>query len=63
MSKGCDGILSSLTDKMDKETIDKLPDTINTDWVVDKAYNLKNKDTNVFGGWQSFDEEQQFQFA
>ena len=28
MSKGCDGILSSLTDKMDKETIDKLPDTI-----------------------------------
>ena len=41
----------------------KLPDTINTDWVVDKAYNLKNKDTNVFGGWQSFDEEQQFQFA
>ena len=28
MSKGCDGILSSLTDKMDKETINKLPDTI-----------------------------------
>ena len=28
MSKGCDGILSSLTDKMDKQTIDKLPDTI-----------------------------------
>ena len=28
MSKGCDGILTSLTDKMDKETIDKLPDTI-----------------------------------
>ena len=28
MSQGCDGILSSLTDKMDKETIDKLPDTI-----------------------------------
>ena len=28
MSKGCDGILSSLTDKMDKKTIDKLPDTI-----------------------------------
>jgi len=27
-SKGCDGILTSLTDKMDKETIDKLPDTI-----------------------------------
>ena len=28
MSEGCDGILTSLTDKMDKETIDKLPDTI-----------------------------------
>ena len=28
MSKDCDGILTSLTDKMDKETIDKLPDTI-----------------------------------
>ena len=28
MSKGCDGILTSLTDKMDKETIVKLPDTI-----------------------------------
>ena len=28
MSNGCDGILSSLTDKMDKQTIDKLPDTI-----------------------------------
>ena len=28
MSKGCDGILSSLTDKMDKNTIDKLPDSI-----------------------------------
>ncbi len=41
----------------------KLPDTIDTDWVVDNAYKLKNKDTNVFGGWQSFDEEQQFQFA
>jgi glyoxylate reductase len=28
MSKGCDGILSSLTDKLDQETINKLPDTI-----------------------------------
>ena len=28
MSNGCDGILSSLTDRMDKRTIDKLPDTI-----------------------------------
>ncbi len=28
MSKGCDGILSSLTEKMDKETIEKLPDSI-----------------------------------
>ena len=28
MSQSCDGILSSLTDKMDKETIDKLPDTV-----------------------------------
>ena len=28
MSKGCDGILSSLTDKMDKQTINKLPDSI-----------------------------------
>ena len=28
MSKGCDGILSSLTDKMDQETINQLPDTV-----------------------------------
>ena len=28
MSQGCDGVLTSLTDKMDKETIDKLPDTV-----------------------------------
>ena len=28
MSQGCNGILTSLTDKMDKETINKLPDTI-----------------------------------
>ncbi|MDC3087607.1 D-glycerate dehydrogenase [Candidatus Pelagibacter sp.] len=28
MSQGCDGILSSLTEKLDKKTIDKLPDTI-----------------------------------
>ena len=28
MSKGCDGILTSLTDKMDKETINNLPETI-----------------------------------
>ena len=28
MSKGCDGILTSLTDKMDKQTIDKLPENI-----------------------------------
>jgi len=28
MSDGCDGILTSLTDKMDKETIDKLPNSI-----------------------------------
>ena len=28
MSKGCDGILTSLTDKMDKEIIDKLSDSI-----------------------------------
>ena len=28
MSQGCDGILSSLTEKLDKETIDKLPNTI-----------------------------------
>ena len=28
MSDGCDGILTSLTDKMDKETIDKLPGTV-----------------------------------
>ena len=28
MSKDCDGILTSLTDRMDKETINKLPDTI-----------------------------------
>ena len=28
MSKGCDGILTSLTDKMDKDTINKLPETV-----------------------------------
>ena len=28
MSQGCDGILSSLTEKLDKDTIDKLPDTV-----------------------------------
>ena len=28
MSHGCDGILSSLTEKLDKDTIDKLPDTV-----------------------------------
>ena len=28
MSKGCDGILTSLTDKMDKEIINNLPDTV-----------------------------------
>ena len=28
MSQGCDGILTSLTDKMDAETINKLPDSI-----------------------------------
>ena len=28
MSIGCDGILTSLTDKMDKQTIDKLPESI-----------------------------------
>ena len=28
LSKGCDGILSSLTDKIDSETINKLPETV-----------------------------------
>ena len=28
MSEGCDGILSSLTEKMDADTINKLPDSI-----------------------------------
>ena len=28
MSKGCDGILSALTDKLDEETILKLPDSV-----------------------------------
>ena len=28
MSQGCDGILSSLTEKMDEETINKLPDSV-----------------------------------
>ena len=28
MSEGCDAVLTSLTDKMDKETINKLPNTI-----------------------------------
>ena len=28
MSQGCDGILSSLTEKLDKDTINKLPDSV-----------------------------------
>ena len=28
LSKECDGILTSITDKMDEETINKLPDTV-----------------------------------
>ena len=28
LSKGCDGILTSITDKMNEETINKLPDTV-----------------------------------
>ena len=28
MSEGCDGILSSLTEKLDADTINKLPDSI-----------------------------------
>ena len=28
LSEGCDGILSSLTDKLDEETINKLPESI-----------------------------------
>ena len=28
LSQGCDAVLTSLTEKMDKETIDKLPDTV-----------------------------------
>ena len=28
LSQGCDGILSALTDKLDEETINKLPDTV-----------------------------------
>ena len=28
MSQGCDGILSALTDKLDKETINLLPESV-----------------------------------
>ena len=28
LSEGCDGILSALTDKLDQETINKLPDSV-----------------------------------
>ena len=28
LSKGCDGILTSITDKINEETINKLPDTV-----------------------------------
>lgn len=28
LSQGCDAVLTSLTDKMDAETINKLPDTV-----------------------------------
>ena len=41
----------------------KLPSTIDTSWVLENAYNLKKTDTNVFGGWQSFDEQEQFQYV
>ena len=41
----------------------KLPNTIDTSWIKDKAYEIKKSDTNVFGGWQSFDEQEQFKFA
>ena len=30
LSQGCDGILSALTDKLDEQTISKLPDSIKT---------------------------------
>ena len=28
LSQGCDGVLTSLTDKMDQETINKLPESV-----------------------------------
>ena len=45
MSEGCDGILTSLTDKMDKETIDKLPDTIKI--ISDFAVGVGNIDLDA----------------
>jgi len=45
MSQGCDGILSSLTDKLDKETIDKLPDTIKV--ISNFAVGFGNIDLNA----------------
>ena len=50
MSEGCDGVLTSLTDKMDKETINRLPKSIkiisNVGLPVRSLYrtSLKSKD-------------------
>ena len=40
MSQGCDGILSSLTEKLDKDTIDKLPDTVKI--ISNRGFQIKN---------------------
>ena len=59
LSQGCDGVLTSLTDKMDEDTINKLPESVkilsnfavgfgNIDLVAAKKKNSSNKHTRSF---------------
>ena len=59
LSQGCDGILTSLTDKMDEATINKLPDTIGP-FAGGNYYLSSNFENNLPEGYQSsgaFDED------
>ena len=49
MSKGCDGILSSLTDKMDQETINKLEEDNQAYEVANKELQLKYREAEKYG--------------
>ena len=41
LSQGCDGILSALTDKLDLETINKLPDTFTSPCISNSGPNIE----------------------